>query len=103
MCNEPGRSSLKGRKMDATGSRRILVSEDGLVYTFKLREGLMWSDGQPLTAEDFRLSSCASWIQPLLPTLRMSSTPSRTARLTMLAKLPIPTRSVSRRQMSSPW
>jgi len=29
------------------------VSEDGLVYTFKLREGLKWSDGKPLTAEDF--------------------------------------------------
>ena len=32
------------------------VSDDGLVYTFKLREGLMWSDGKPLTAEDYRLS-----------------------------------------------
>ncbi len=29
------------------------VSEDGLTYTFKLREGLMWSDGTPLTANDF--------------------------------------------------
>jgi len=29
------------------------VSEDGLVYTFKLREGIAWSDGEPVTAEDF--------------------------------------------------
>jgi oligopeptide transport system substrate-binding protein len=29
------------------------VSPDGLVYTFKLRDGLAWSDGTPLTAEDF--------------------------------------------------
>jgi oligopeptide transport system substrate-binding protein len=29
------------------------VSEDGLTYTFRLREGLQWSDGRPLTAEDF--------------------------------------------------
>jgi len=29
------------------------VSEDGLTYTFKLREGLKWSDGKPLTAHDF--------------------------------------------------
>ncbi len=29
------------------------VSEDGLTYTFKLREGLRWSDGKALTAEDF--------------------------------------------------
>jgi oligopeptide transport system substrate-binding protein len=28
------------------------VSEDGLVYTFTLREGLVWSDGVALTAED---------------------------------------------------
>ena len=29
------------------------TSEDGLRWTFKLREGLKWSDGQPLTAADF--------------------------------------------------
>jgi len=28
------------------------MSEDGLVYTFKLRPGLVWSDGTPLTAAD---------------------------------------------------
>ena len=29
------------------------VSEDGLFYTFRLRDGLKWSDGTPLTADDF--------------------------------------------------
>ena len=29
------------------------TSPDGLVWTFKLREGLTWSDGRPLTAGDF--------------------------------------------------
>ena len=30
------------------------VSEDGLVYTFHIREGLLWSDGEPpVTADDF--------------------------------------------------
>jgi oligopeptide transport system substrate-binding protein len=29
------------------------VSADGLTYDFKLRAGLQWSDGSPLTAEDF--------------------------------------------------
>ena len=29
------------------------VSEDGLTYTFKLKEGLKWSDGSALTAKDF--------------------------------------------------
>ncbi len=29
------------------------ISEDGLIYTFALRENLRWSDGSALTAEDF--------------------------------------------------
>ncbi|MEM1310023.1 MAG: ABC transporter substrate-binding protein [Cyanobacteria bacterium P01_D01_bin.71] len=28
------------------------ISDDGLTYTFTLREGLQWSDGEPLTATD---------------------------------------------------
>ncbi|MDO8359981.1 MAG: peptide ABC transporter substrate-binding protein [Devosia sp.] len=28
-------------------------SADGLTWTFKLRNGLVWSDGEPLTAEDY--------------------------------------------------
>ncbi len=29
------------------------VSDDGLTYTFHLRDGLKWSDGSDFTAEDF--------------------------------------------------
>jgi oligopeptide transport system substrate-binding protein len=29
------------------------ISDDGTVYTFRLRQGLKWSDGSPLTAQDF--------------------------------------------------
>ncbi|GGH37205.1 oligopeptide transport system substrate-binding protein [Cribrihabitans marinus] len=29
------------------------VSDDGLTYTFKLREDAMWSNGDPVTAQDF--------------------------------------------------
>ena len=29
------------------------VSDDGTVYTFKLREGAVWSNGDPVTADDF--------------------------------------------------
>jgi len=29
------------------------VSDDGLIWTFHLREGLKWSDGAPITAADF--------------------------------------------------
>jgi oligopeptide transport system substrate-binding protein len=39
------------------------VSDDGRIYTFKLRDGLQWSDGTPLTARDF----VASWRRTLDP------------------------------------
>ena len=29
------------------------ISDDGLVYTFHLREGAVWSDGKPVVASDF--------------------------------------------------
>jgi oligopeptide transport system substrate-binding protein len=32
------------------------VSEDGLTYTFHLRDDIYWSDGQPVTAGDFEYS-----------------------------------------------
>ena len=28
------------------------ISDDTMSYTFKMREGLKWSDGQPITADD---------------------------------------------------
>jgi len=33
------------------------ISPDGLIYTFRLRPGLKWSDGSPLTSEDFAWSA----------------------------------------------
>jgi peptide/nickel transport system substrate-binding protein len=30
----------------------VQLSEDGLVYTFKIKQGVKWHDGQPLTAKD---------------------------------------------------
>lgn len=32
------------------------VSEDGTVFTFKLREGVTWHDGEPFTADDVRFT-----------------------------------------------
>lgn len=34
-------------------AKSVEVSEDGLIYTATLRDGLKWSDGSALTAEDF--------------------------------------------------
>ncbi|MFM8886338.1 MAG: ABC transporter substrate-binding protein, partial [Chthoniobacterales bacterium] len=39
------------------------VSPDGRVYTFTVRDGLTWSDGEPLTAQDF----ADSWRRTLDP------------------------------------
>jgi oligopeptide transport system substrate-binding protein len=39
------------------------TSPDGLVWTFRLREGLQWSNGDPLTADDF----VQSWRRVLSP------------------------------------
>lgn len=39
------------------------TSADGLVWTFRLREGLQWSNGDPLTADDF----VQSWRRILNP------------------------------------
>ena len=57
-------------KLDADGTTYVPamaesceVSEDGLTYTFTLREGLLWSDGSPLTAHDFEYS----WLRVLNP------------------------------------
>ena len=30
------------------------ISDDGLTFTFKLRENMLWSDGEPITAHDFK-------------------------------------------------
>ena len=48
------------RPGQATG---YTVSDDGRVYTFKIRKGLVWSDGTVLNANDFRYS----WLRALDP------------------------------------
>lgn len=41
------------------------ISEDGRIYTFHLRDDARWSNGDPVTAEDFRWS----WARALAPVL----------------------------------
>jgi len=57
-------------KLDADGMTYVpamaedcVISEDGLTYTFTLRDGLKWSDGSALTAYDFEYS----WLNVLNP------------------------------------
>jgi oligopeptide transport system substrate-binding protein len=42
------------------------ISQNGLVWTFHLRNGIRWSDGRPITAHDFR----DAWRRALSPALR---------------------------------
>lgn len=39
-----------------TGAQDMKVSDDGKVYTFTLRDGAKWSDGQPVTASQYVFS-----------------------------------------------
>ncbi|MBN1315123.1 MAG: peptide ABC transporter substrate-binding protein [Anaerolineales bacterium] len=54
-------------KLEPACAESWSVSDDGLVWTFHLREDLTWSDGQPLTAEDFRYA----WLRNLDPEINM--------------------------------
>ena len=42
-----------GDELQYDAAERYEVSDDYTVYTFHLRDGLKWSDGQALTAHDF--------------------------------------------------
>ena len=46
-----------------------LVSADGRQITFTLREGLQWSDGHPLTAEDVLFTYQDIYLNPQIPTV----------------------------------
>ena len=63
-------------KLDAEGktyipamAEGVEIAEDGMTYTFTLKEGLKWSDGSDLTAYDFEFS----WIHALHPESRCAS------------------------------
>jgi peptide/nickel transport system substrate-binding protein len=68
------------------------ASEDGKTYTFKLREGVKWSDGQPFTAEDvvFTLKAFGkynTYLTKLVPLVEDASAPDAT---TFILKLKQP-------------
>lgn len=41
----------------------VRISDDGLTYTFTLRDGIKWSNGDPVTSEDFKFA----WLKALDP------------------------------------
>lgn len=42
-----------GDRFELAGAQEMNVSDDGLTYTFKLRQDAKWSDGEPVTAKDY--------------------------------------------------
>lgn len=51
-CEEPLFRLLDDGTVEANVAKGYDLSEDGLVYTIHLREGMKWSDGTPFTATD---------------------------------------------------
>jgi peptide/nickel transport system substrate-binding protein len=43
----------EGNTIVPSAARAVEMSEDGKVYTVRLRRGMKWSDGAPFTADDF--------------------------------------------------
>ena len=59
------------------------TSEDGKTYTFKLRDGVKWSDGEPFSAEDvvFTLNTFGkfnTYLTKLMPLVEEASAPDAT-------------------------
>ena len=57
LLNVYGYARLVGRTSDLKFVPDILASyevEEGRIFTFHLRKGHRWSDGQPFTSDDFR-------------------------------------------------
>lgn len=44
-------------------AERVEISDDQLVYTFTLRDGISWSDGEPVASQDFRYA----WLRAMDP------------------------------------
>lgn len=43
----------EGNKLQPGQAESVDVSDDGLTYTFHLRDDIKWTDGKPVTAQDF--------------------------------------------------
>ena len=69
-------------------------SKDGLTWTYKLRPGLKWSDGKPLTAEDVawnvNTSRDEEWINHSATTVNLDATAQDDTTVVIKTKVPDP-------------
>ena len=69
-------------------------SEDGKTWTYKLRDGLKWSDGKPLTAEDIawniNTSRDEEWINHSATTVNLDAEATDDTTLVVKSKVPDP-------------
>ena len=69
-------------------------SKDGLTWTYKLRPGLKWSDGKPLTAEDIawnvNTSRDEEWINHSATTVNLDATAKDDTTVVIKSKVPDP-------------
>jgi peptide/nickel transport system substrate-binding protein len=69
-------------------------SEDGQTWTYKLRDGLKWSDGQPLTAEDvawtINTSRDEEWLNHSSTTVNLDATAPDPTTVVIKSKVPDP-------------
>ncbi len=70
------------------------ASTDGLTYTYHLRAGLKWSDGQPLTADDvawtINTSRDQEWTNHYATTANLTATAVDDTTLTIVTSVPDP-------------
>lgn len=60
---EPNESGMMAMKPQPAMAESYTISDDGKVYTFKIRKGAVWSNDEPVTAHDFLFS----WQRTLHP------------------------------------
>jgi peptide/nickel transport system substrate-binding protein len=69
-------------------------SDDGLTYTYTLREGLQWSDGEPLTADDvaytINRSRDEEWINHSATTVNLEATATDERTVEITSSVPDP-------------
>jgi peptide/nickel transport system substrate-binding protein len=70
------------------------ASDDGLTYTYTLREGLQWSDGEPLTADDIawtiNTSRDQEWINHFATTVNLDATAIDDRTVQIVSSVPDP-------------